>query len=415
MKPLRIYLVDTKPVAPFDSNAVFILPTSATTIAIYLSDSTGTTLREAGGLADILAQLNVMLMDYMKIADYDPNNDGKISVDKISGLSNLAVSGDYGDLLNAPILGLAAFLNTNAPNQLLQLNSSNLIDPQFLPNEVKDVIEANSLAELPPIGTKGTIYIVGDVEYRWGGTSYISFNSAPGSTDSVPEGTNNLYFTAARAAAAAPVKSVGNNRTGDVTASQLSADLGLGNAAFKNVGTGVNDVAAGLHAHAVGDISLTAPSLVGRAAAGAGAAQEITLGSSFSIDGGVLNCNAGSTATYTIPAIATNGTFTVDYSKGAYQYIEAYCDAAGINNFYFNTSNLDVRYVVRLFVKIINRGAGANTTQVNINPTVPANYITQDGGLLQPPSNNKTKYMMYTFSYAGDLPIVSSLPFNTGA
>jgi len=48
----------------------------------------------------------------------------------------------------------------------------------------------------------------------------------PGDTDAVPEGANNLYFTDARAAAAAPVQSVGG-QTGDVVID--SSVIGLGN------------------------------------------------------------------------------------------------------------------------------------------------------------------------------------------
>lgn len=62
--------------------------------------------------------------------------------------------------------------------------------------------------------------------YRWSGSTYIEISPSPGSTDAVPEGSTNLYFTTARAASAAPVQSVAG-KTGAVTLTK--ADVGLGN------------------------------------------------------------------------------------------------------------------------------------------------------------------------------------------
>src|SRR3546814_17764652 len=39
---------------------------------------------------------------------------------------------------------------------------------------------------------------VTDKQYRWGGSTYTEISASPGSTDAVPEGATNLYFTAAR-------------------------------------------------------------------------------------------------------------------------------------------------------------------------------------------------------------------------
>jgi hypothetical protein len=71
-----------------------------------------------------------------------------------------------------------------------------------------------AVQELPQTGVAGRLYIVGAIAYHWNGTDYdqIGFSS----TDELSEGTGNLYFTAARAAAAAPVQSVAG-KTGAVT------------------------------------------------------------------------------------------------------------------------------------------------------------------------------------------------------
>jgi hypothetical protein len=96
-----------------------------------------------------------------------------------------------------------------------------------LPSYVDDVIEYANLAAFTEQST-GKIYVARDTGkiYRWSGSAYIEISSSPGSTDSVTEGSTNLYFTTARAAAAAPVQSVAG-RTGAVTFAK--SDIGLGN------------------------------------------------------------------------------------------------------------------------------------------------------------------------------------------
>lgn len=73
-----------------------------------------------------------------------------------------------------------------------------------LPGFVDDVLEYSSMAEFPAAGETGKLYIAIDTRkvYRWGGSAYVEIASSPGSTDAVPEGSTNLYFTAARARAA---------------------------------------------------------------------------------------------------------------------------------------------------------------------------------------------------------------------
>src|SRR6478736_6274461 len=69
-----------------------------------------------------------------------------------------------------------------------------------LPSYVDDVLEFANLAAFPGTGETGKIYIALDTnyEYRWSGSTYIQLVASPGSTDAVPEGSTNLYFTAQR-------------------------------------------------------------------------------------------------------------------------------------------------------------------------------------------------------------------------
>jgi hypothetical protein len=87
-----------------------------------------------------------------------------------------------------------------------------------LPSFVDDVQEYANYASLPATGESGKLYVAVDTRklWRWSGTGYVEIASSPGSTDSVTEGSTNLYFTTKRAADAAPVQSV-NGKTGAVT------------------------------------------------------------------------------------------------------------------------------------------------------------------------------------------------------
>jgi hypothetical protein len=73
-----------------------------------------------------------------------------------------------------------------------------------LPMAQDDVQEFANLAAFPVVGETGAIYIAADTGryYRWTGSTYFSPPPSPGTTDDVPEGAGNLYFTAARVRAA---------------------------------------------------------------------------------------------------------------------------------------------------------------------------------------------------------------------
>lgn len=105
------------------------------------------------------------------------------------------------------------------------LDGGGKVPASQLPSYVDDVLEFADVAHFPNPGTVGVIYIAIDVNktYRWGGSAYFEISASPGSTDAVPEGSINLYFTSGRASAAAPVQSV-NGYTG--TFSLTYTDVG---------------------------------------------------------------------------------------------------------------------------------------------------------------------------------------------
>jgi hypothetical protein len=104
---------------------------------------------------------------------------------------------------------------------------NNQVPSANLPSFVDDVIEYANLAAFTEQST-GKIFVARDTGkiYRWSGSAYVEISPSPGSTDSVTEGSTNLYYTNARAAAAAPVQSVAG-RSGAVTLTK--SDVGLSN------------------------------------------------------------------------------------------------------------------------------------------------------------------------------------------
>jgi hypothetical protein len=78
---------------------------------------------------------------------------------------------------------------------------SGTVPASQLPGYVDDVLEYNNLASFPTTGETGKLYLdkATNKSYRWSGSAYIQIASSPGSTDDVTEGSNNLYFTNARA------------------------------------------------------------------------------------------------------------------------------------------------------------------------------------------------------------------------
>jgi hypothetical protein len=69
-----------------------------------------------------------------------------------------------------------------------------------MPAGIDAVQEYANVAAFPATGASNIIYLAADTSksYRWGTTVYVEIVASPGSTDAVPEGTTNLYFTPAR-------------------------------------------------------------------------------------------------------------------------------------------------------------------------------------------------------------------------
>lgn len=84
------------------------------------------------------------------------------------------------------------------------LDGAGKVPAAQLPSYVDDVLGYANLAGFPVTGEPGKIYVAEDTNktYRWSGSAYVEISASPGTTDSLTEGTANLYFTTARARAA---------------------------------------------------------------------------------------------------------------------------------------------------------------------------------------------------------------------
>lgn len=102
-----------------------------------------------------------------------------------------------------------------ALNGVATLDGSGKVPSAQLPSYVDDVIEVANYAALPGTGVVSAIYVTlnDNKQYRWGGSAYIELTSSPGTTDAVPEGSTNKYFTDARAQSALTSALAGKQNT----------------------------------------------------------------------------------------------------------------------------------------------------------------------------------------------------------
>jgi hypothetical protein len=162
-------------------------------------------------VASFLKAGNNIVLDYD-----DPNNILTISA------SGLQPAGNYATLVNG------------------------LVPEDQLPSYVDDVLEFNNLASFPSPGETGKIYVALDSNkvYRWSGSTYIEISSGPSSSDDVPEGSGNLYYT--------------KDRVNDLLQAGSNISLSYDNTNITISATGLQpsgDYAAAEHAHESSDIT----------------------------------------------------------------------------------------------------------------------------------------------------------------
>jgi hypothetical protein len=156
-----------------------------------------------------------------------------------------------------------------------------------LPSYVDDVIEESSTNDFPVTGETSKIYVATGTNktYRWSGSAYVEISPSPGSTDSVTEGSTNLYFTDARAVNAlqSTVNGLqsaldGKQASGSYAASShthaISGVTGLQSALDGKQASG--SYAASSHTHAISDVTGLQTTLDGKQESGSYAASSHT-------------------------------------------------------------------------------------------------------------------------------------------
>lgn len=150
------------------------------------------------------------------------------------------------------------------PDGYAALDGTGKVPAAQLPAYVDDVIEVDNFAALPATGETGKIYVTLDDNktWRWSGSAYVEISPSPGSTDSVTEGSVNLYHTPARVRA---TDLTGYAEAGSRTA-LVAGDTILG--AFGKVGKWLADLGSAAFASATsaGLAMLTAASAAAQTA-----------------------------------------------------------------------------------------------------------------------------------------------------
>lgn len=147
-----------------------------------------------------------------RMVTYNPNTDTWSSYGTSAFGRSLLPMADAPAFRTA--IGALAAALVGAANGVAPLDANALIPSTYLPSYVDDVLEFATLAGFPATGEAGKIYTALNAGtpadpskiYRWSGSTYVEISPSPGSTDAVPEGTANLYYTAARANAAADAR-----------------------------------------------------------------------------------------------------------------------------------------------------------------------------------------------------------------
>lgn len=221
---------------------------------VRLSDAR-TPLSHTHTVANVL-NLQTLLDAKQAVGDYVVTSDSRLSNARTPTAHTHAIS---------DVTGLSDALSSKPTLVGGVVPLSQLPVDQFPANGSSDVIAVSALGSLPVSGELDKLYITKNNNklYYWGGSSYLEITATVdvSSTDSVAEGSTNLYFTSARASAAAPVQSVAG-QTGVITLTK--DDVGLYSVdntsdINKPISTAtqnaLNDKAAVTHTHTLIDIS----------------------------------------------------------------------------------------------------------------------------------------------------------------
>jgi hypothetical protein len=166
---------------------------SATDVRAHFSGGTGITIT-SGVVATTITQYT------------DAAARGAVSATDAGGEGSFAYNSSTGvfTYTGPSFSGLEVTSAKNQINGYAGLDAGGKVAAAQLPSYVDDVEEYAAVVNFPATGETGKIYVATGVNktYRWTGTVYVEISASPGSTDSVTEGSTNLYYTDTRARSA---------------------------------------------------------------------------------------------------------------------------------------------------------------------------------------------------------------------
>ncbi len=232
-----------------------------TTTAVSVTSSTGTgaTLGAATtSLAGVMTAADKTKLDGVATGATANATDAQLR-DRSTHTGTQAISTVTG--LQAALDGKINTSERGVSGGIPTLDEFARIPASQLPSYVDDVLEFPALANFPAVGEGGKIYIAVNQgtqanptrQYRWTGSVYAEINPSPGTTDSLAEGSTNLYFSEHRVRTTvltglSLISSAAITAT-DTVLSALGKIQGrlnlLGTAANANVQTSPTDTTAG--------------------------------------------------------------------------------------------------------------------------------------------------------------------------
>jgi hypothetical protein len=234
----------------------------------------------------------------------------------LSASQNLTYNSSTGAFTGPDLSGLQVTSAKGAVNGYASLDSSGLVPSSQLPSYVDDVVEYAAVVNFPATGETGKIYVATGVNktYRWSGSAYVEIAASPGSTDSVTEGSTNLYYTDTRARNALS-GSTGisyNSSTGAISSSITQYTDAGARAAISLTDAGGDGSAS--YNSSTGVITYTGPGTTDyRAAFTAGTGITITSGAIATTITQYTDANARS-------AISVSGSLSYNSSTGVISY-----------------------------------------------------------------------------------------------
>ncbi len=187
----------------------------------YAADSAGKSVYIMPDLAGLLENANGGDVVLQTAAVSGTGVRGKVQIDaRELDLSNIKITNlangiNLSDAVNKSQLDLKLDISLKGTaNGVAELDAFGKVPASQLPSYVDDVVEYANFISFPAIGQAGIIYVAVDANktYRWSGSIYVEISAGPATSDNVPEGTLNLYFTDTRAKNAAVINSIAGSQ-----------------------------------------------------------------------------------------------------------------------------------------------------------------------------------------------------------